>query len=224
MHSLVFVLVPPDTAQIKEKVTELLSPAPERRFPDYPVECSCVGWAAMRHGYNTVDESPDSQHLVQQLRAAHTDQDPERIGHLVQVRLQAATEVARTHSLFGKPDPDCDICQGTGTWMGTRNPASHWDYLCIGGRWDGVIFGTPRRDDLVNAGEEHERLEYNCAPVRQLPEDLIPHAIVTPDGLWYEEANWASTEEAVKERWREEARALLKRHQNCLAIAVDCHF
>ena len=55
MHWLTLVLVPKDSLDVRGKVAELLSPDPERSFPEYPVACWCVGSEAHEHGYTVVD-------------------------------------------------------------------------------------------------------------------------------------------------------------------------
>jgi hypothetical protein len=45
-----------------------------------------------------------------------------------------------------------------------------------------------------------------------------PAAIVTPDHHWVQ---WFNDE--GPDAWRAEARAVLERHSDCIAVIVDCH-
>jgi hypothetical protein len=69
-------------------------------------------------------------------------------------------------------------------------------------------------------------------PLKNLPlddpeamKDLIPFAIVTPDGKWYEHGSmgWWGIVSDEKDTWKEEALEILKKHRDCVAIVVDCH-
>ena len=221
MHWLTLVLIPSDTQDVEEKVAELLSPPQEREFPEYPVACACIGSVARIHGYDAVDQTPDGKELLKRLQDARSTGDQTTKAQVLRQRSDAADAVARTHLLYRKPDPDCDVCPGTGVWLASRNPAEHWDYWSIGGRWDGVLLGKPRGDDVDGT----MRLDDNCVPVTQLPPGLMPPAIVTPDGLWHENPQWdpAWPFPEGRQDWHDEVRELLQRYQHCLTVAVDCH-
>lgn len=107
----------------------------------------------------------------------------------------------------------------------TYNPNSHWDYWAIGGRWDGVIQGKSRNTKgRSNYGPEHEQLQYNICPVRELPENVLPEWILTPDGKWYEQemrSLYPTPQE--NEAWRKVVQPLLEQYQDCFAVGVDCH-
>lgn len=81
-----------------------------------------------------------------------------------------------------KPDPDCDNCQGSGTYPSTYNPKSKWDWWCIGGRWDGLITGltTESEDDGLNFEQSHESIENNVTDVKNLTSDTMPFAFILP--------------------------------------------
>ena len=50
----------------------------------------------------------------------------------------------------------------------------------------------------------------------------IPHAIVTPSGDWIEGPSWGA-DQASKEAWKEEAKALLAKYAEHIVVMVDCH-
>lgn len=61
---------------------------------------------------------------------------------------------------------------------------------------------------------------------RTMPRDLLPSAVVTPDGQWHDTGEkWsprdltASERQAVSQR----AYALIDQHPECQAVALDCH-
>ena len=69
-------------------------------------------------------------------------------------------------------------------------------------------------------------------PLENLPlddpeqmKDLIPFAIVTPDGKWHEEGQigWRGIVSDEKDTWRDEALEILKNYRDHVAIVVDCH-
>jgi hypothetical protein len=77
----------------------------------------------------------------------------------------------------------------------------HADGWKIGGRYDGVLRGVPVRSSFVNSKaphdllsrviaelrEPHARMDFNRCPASRVPMDLIPAAVVTPDGAWHDE-------------------------------------
>jgi hypothetical protein len=66
-----------------------------------------------------------------------------------------------------------------------------------------------------------------------IPDDLVPAAIVTPEGDWYAgpivmedelfEAHRDEEELRPRKHWDQEARALLSHYPGHFAIVVDCH-
>jgi hypothetical protein len=110
-------------------------------------------------------------------------------------------------------------------YISTYNYQCCWDYWKIGGRWDGVIQGKSRNTrGRSNYGPEHEQLQYNMCSVSELPADVLPEVIVTPDGHWHEmkcQSLYPTEEEA--ERWRVILRPLLEQYRDCIAVGVDTH-
>lgn len=104
--------------------------------------------------------------------------------------------------------------------LDSRNPQDHWDTSwCIGGRWNGVVQGHSRTegDSLDDATDAP--LQYNICHVNELPFSLLPYAVVTPDGLWYDRG----VEDKQREQeWVDEFRALCEKYADCLAVGIDC--
>ena len=101
-----------------------------------------------------------------------------------------------------------------------QNPHAEWDEWCPGGRWDGLL---PQQSSNSHALEpEWTR---NMAKVADLPPDLIPAAIITPDGRWHdwyqdlEESEWPDSDR----KWSQIAKAILAQHRECIAVVVDYH-
>jgi hypothetical protein len=62
------------------------------------------------------------------------------------------------------------------------------------------------------------RLEGNVStPQFLIDHDIIPYALVTPDGCWHEEEYWKSWE------WEETAKSILAENLETLAVGLDCH-
>jgi hypothetical protein len=90
------------------------------------------------------------------------------------------------------PDPDCEVCGGTGRHFTTWNPMSKFDFYAI---WDSAHVLRNASKDPSDWEEEvvydddipdDERLA--IAPLGNLDLDRLklPFAIVTPPGEWHE--------------------------------------
>lgn len=137
--------------------------------------------------------------------------------------------IYENHPLKNSPDPNCDDCGGTGQRTTTYNPKAKWDWWRIGGRWNGEIKGTPQNSrDGFNFGAAYESLESNCAPVRELMErEVIPFAVVTPDGEWHERGEmgwWAIvTNEKDDVCWTDIVMDIYRKYPDHLAVGCDLH-
>jgi hypothetical protein len=101
--------------------------------------------------------------------------------------------------------------------VSTCNPDSKWDWYVIGGRWDGWIND---RDASC------ECLADNTALTEEsIARDKIPHAIITPDGVWHErgQMGWWATLLTENENWDQEAKALLAQYPGHRVVLVDAH-
>jgi hypothetical protein len=98
----------------------------------------------------------------------------------------------------------------------TWNPAGKWDWYEIGGRWDARL-----RNNAVMAKTLLERPDLR---------DLLPFALVTPDGLWQEREalitqGWMKwrVERKTGGAWRRQVRAALRRFPDRRVVCVDVH-
>lgn len=108
----------------------------------------------------------------------------------------------------------CDLCAGTGK----RSDMTVKDG-CNG------CAGTGKRTKWPTDFKEHAG---DIAPVTSLlDKDPRGYAIVTPDGEWHQRGRmgWFGTSsgDKPKDEWAAETRALLEKHRDCIAVAVDCH-
>lgn len=97
------------------------------------------------------------------------------------------------------------------------------DGYVIGGRYDGQLYGAESEYNLTPAefqeryGLDVLRDEENIRPASEVPEGLVPYAVVTPEGAWLD------CERKGAAAWAAEVRSLLSRYANCVVVAVDCH-
>lgn len=95
------------------------------------------------------------------------------------------------------------------------------DGFVIGGRYDQEIFRVEPMSDLAppefqkRYGLDVIRIEDNVRPAPDVPRKLVPYAIVTPRGKWFECNDF--------EDWRAKVEELLQEHKEYLVVAVDCH-
>ena len=101
--------------------------------------------------------------------------------------------------------------------LSTYNPAGKWDWYVIGGRWNGWI-----NDQEGPDGE----LAANMATTEQaVARGKIPHAIITPDGLWHEHGTmgWWGLMLTENEGWGDTAKALFAVYPGHNIVIVDAH-
>lgn len=137
------------------------------------------------------------------------------------IETREASEFGRTvfESDPGKdsPEEDCSSCKGTGKRKSDINPNGKWDWWSFGGRWDRAIQGDYSRTNPYAISHAHE-LDGNTSTPQSLIElGVIPAAIVTPDGHWYEEEEWKEW------AWKDTVKSILSRNIDAIAIGVDCH-
>jgi hypothetical protein len=105
------------------------------------------------------------------------------------------------------------------------NPHAEWDWWRPGGRFDGLL---PQQSNNGYASED-DALEpewtRNMAKVADLPPDLIPAAIITPDGEWHDWYDDVKQFESSERegKWDQIAKAILSQHRECIAVVVDYH-
>jgi hypothetical protein len=97
------------------------------------------------------------------------------------------------------------------------------DGYVIGGRYDGQLFGAEPEYNLTpeefqkRYGLDVVRDEENVRAASEVPEGLVPYAVVTPEGAWLD------CEQKSAGVWATEVKMLLRRYANCVVVAVDCH-
>jgi hypothetical protein len=130
---------------------------------------------------------------------------------------QRYSEYVQYHELFnvqGEP-------------LSTSNPDSKWDWFVIGGRWDGWITGNEQSSDHgLNFGPQHQTIENNIATTEQAVErDVIPHAIITPDGEWHEhgQMGWWGIMITENEGWDAQTREILTGYPGHHLLILDAH-
>ena len=97
------------------------------------------------------------------------------------------------------------------------------DGYVIGGRYDGQLFGAEAEYGLTpeefrkRYGLDVVKSEQNVRAASEVPEGLVPYAVVTPEGGWLDRGRKGAA------AWAAEVRGLLRRYADCLVVAVDCH-
>ena len=235
-----------DQEAIKAKVAELLAPYDENtEVPEYDTQCGCVDWRA------TVDSRDASEkvHPIDELREQLTKELPElsptddayeerkakreaRWKELLEPRDKVEKEVHEKHPLKDTPDPKCEECKGSGTVKSTYNPKSKWDWYCLGGRWDGMLYGEEyakgrQTHNGFNFSDKNHTLSPNIRPANDvIKEGFRSFALVTPDGEWHERGRmgwWASVSDE-NNSWEDDFDSLLKQHaQGHNFVLCDCH-
>jgi DNA-binding transcriptional MerR regulator len=111
--------------------------------------------------------------------------------------------------------------------ISTYNPDSKWDWYRVGGRWDGWVTENEQSSEGgFNFGAQHETLENNIATAEEaLAGGKIPHAIITPDGVWHErgQMGWWAVLITENEDWVAGARAILASYPGHRVVIVDAH-
>jgi hypothetical protein len=101
--------------------------------------------------------------------------------------------------------------------LSTYNPDSKWDWWVIGGRWDGWITG--KESSL-------EAVEDNIATTEEaIGRNIIPHAIITPDGQWHEhgQLGWWAILITENENWDAQAKEILSSYPGHHLLILDAH-
>lgn len=232
-HFFTIVIVPEDTKDIEGAVRDLLAPFDENlNVPEYETDCWCVGLEARNYAHEQANKAYDFDKLRNEYWAIPEDSRPEWLDFAkdyIEGRDKRYEDELKNHPLKDKPNPECEECNGTGRMKTTYNPKSKWDWYRIGGRWDGVIrnIDVESDDGGFNFGSQHETLEMNTAPVSEILENkIVPFAIVTPDGEWYERGNmgWWGMFSNEKDDWEEVATQVLEKYaEGYVGVGVDCH-
>jgi len=238
-HFVVLALVPKGTRNAEDFINTVMEPFSEEiEVPEYETECWCVGEEARNHArLETENKFP-----IDKLREIHQGAveacckkyglDHTKYDHWMNPdeRVEADTDVLwkmsleprnkfeaeceKNHPAYGKPNPKCDECNGTGKRKTTYNPDAHWDWFEIGGRWDNYL---PNKKNKMSAQDLLDTPK----------KDWIPYAVITPDGKWCQHGKMGwfgmSLDEKSSKDWGTEVLEVLKAHKDCMAHVVDCH-
>jgi hypothetical protein len=111
--------------------------------------------------------------------------------------------------------------------LSTCNPDSKWDWYRVGGRWDGWITGNEQSSENgYNFGPQHQAIENNMATTEQaLERGVIPHAIITPDGVWHEhgQMGWWGIMITENAGWDAQAKEILTGYPGHRLLILDAH-
>jgi hypothetical protein len=100
---------------------------------------------------------------------------------------------------------------------------SKCDGFVIGGRYEGQLLGAEPMYNLTpqqfqeRYGLDVVKAEDNRCAVSQVAPDLVPYAVVTPDGAWMD------CEQKQDDVWRKEVAQILERYREHYVVAIDCH-
>lgn len=127
-------------------------------------------------------------------------------------------------------DPECnDGCNGSGVEVTSWNRDNQYDWLCFGGRYDGIIHGTPQTDQGYSYGAPAMPLRAgkNITTVDELldhEDRAMCYGLLTPDGKWISRrySGWMHYKKPMS-KWRAEIKSVLEQHRGCYAVGVDCH-
>jgi hypothetical protein len=131
--------------------------------------------------------------------------------------VESTTFFNKRNKRYGKADPSCDECKGTGRMKTTYNEFACFDWWEIGGRWDGHLPGTKRTSNI---------LWRNCVIVKELPTGYYFFAVVTPNKEWHEQWQFRARKGSEAKEialWKEFQTKLLKKYPNNLVVLIDCH-
>ncbi|OGM09279.1 hypothetical protein A2Z67_05050 [Candidatus Woesebacteria bacterium RBG_13_36_22] len=250
-HFFTVIILPKETPNSKlySSVEKLLAPFDESlQVPSYEQECYCIRSEIVKDiqeqlnkEFGTFDsarerfrEAHPEFHSVESHLPGEFDNELEEERRRLWQRevLDDRDKLEREllATLKKSPIPDCSDCKGTGIVRTEYNPDSKWDYWRVGGRWDGDIKNEsrPSSDGGFNFANDHEEVSNNCDITDFLFENqIIPFAIVTPDGKWHEKGKmgwWALvSDEKDGKDWKEMALFIYNKYKGHLAVGCDLH-
>lgn len=241
-HFTVGVILPLGTnGPAKRVIDGLLSAYDEgHSVAPYPRPCSCIGWVAKKRC------SERANRLVGVIdRERSSDEMKRDWWETKQGYLPYEPD-------FNLPDPNCEECHGSGTYMSTYNPSSKWDWFQIGGRWNGCLPNgsneivvkellankKSRRPEPPDAPEGSptwtffypeylEELEQYEATPEDLRDLYAPFALLTPDGVWHEKGDmgwWGIvSDDKGLNTWLNVAKGIYEQYPEHKLVLVDCH-
>lgn len=114
----------------------------------------------------------------------------------------------------------CNICDGTGLRkdeLGIEMRKKDPEFTCNGCNGDGKKEKWPTQWKQFNG---------DILPTELVPKDLVPYAIVTPDGVWNQRGKmgWWGVSSNEDDDWDEKAKKIIDEHRHKThAIVVDAH-
>jgi hypothetical protein len=213
-HFTVGIIIPLDESEIESFIAEQMERYYEHSDCE-PYVCYSVEEAA-------AELERDIKRLERIIERQHPDYDLAKCRAMLAGLRRTTPERKYREHLRGH-----ESFNDQGEPLSTYNPDSKWDWYRIGGRWDGWITGNEQSSDNgYNFAGCHETIENNMATTGEaLDRNLIPHAIVTPDGLWHErgQMGWWANLITENENWDQEAKDILARHPGCRIVILDAH-
>jgi hypothetical protein len=198
-HLFVVVLVKKSASEtVEAEVSKLLEPYDQQRpAPEHEEVCYCVGSAARHRAYEA---------MRQKFGTIETRE-----------AIEFGKAVFESDSGRNTPNAGCESCGGTGKQKSEINPNGKWDWWTFGGRWDRAIQGDFSRTNPYEISHAHELDGNVLTPQFVIDHNVIPAAIVTPDGQWHEEEEWKEW------AWKDTAKSILLKNLSALAVGIDCH-
>lgn len=218
-----------DASVTEEKAQEIVSSLVARydenvAVEPYETECYCVNTAAAKSASDRADAEFGT---LADLRKSFVSPIPEgakvafdSVAEQVQVvndawrahigpRIEAERRYLHEHPDYGKGEPTCEECHGSGKRTTTYNPLSKWDWWQIGGRWQGSMTTDGR--DVFQLSE--------------LQNGWKVFAIVTPDGEWHAEGDmgWWGMTSNEDDKWDRRMYELASAFPEHMGVLIDCH-
>ena len=154
-HFFTMVLLPNHAEDVDEGIAQLLAPYDENLEVDaYQRTCWCVKNSAADRAnaivdqeFGTIDSARDEFAKIWEATPKKPVEDPHDLWwqeqevweKFIRPRQNRREELTAEFLKDAKPDPECEDCNGTGTYETTYNPKSKWDWYTVGGRWSGTL-------------------------------------------------------------------------------------
>jgi hypothetical protein len=210
------VLVPSNTSDVEGAVEALLAPYNEDiEVAPYLTECWCVGQEA---------ESADTDcKECQGTGTRITTHNPSSKWDWWQIGGRWTGALVPDYNPEEDPEniETCNLCHGTGKRddkLGQQFRKENPNFTCNGCAGKGERLKWPSL---------WRKFEGDIMPVSQVPKDFVPFALVEPNGLWHEKGKmgWFGmvTNRKDDDKWEAIVRDLLTKHNDCIAVVVDCH-
>lgn len=203
-HYTLAIIIPPNVTDIHGFIAEQMRPYDEA-IEVAPYVCYSVEQAAR-------DIADELHRLELIVKRQETFYDLEKCRRAIE-RLRRTKPDERYQERLGH----FDRFNQKGEPVSTHNPAGKWDWYVIGGRWAGW---------LNDSKSSSECLSDNTASTEAvIARNKIPHAILTPDGLWHERGRmgWFAILATENENWDTDALKLFAQYPAHQVVIVDAH-